>query len=60
MMQEDAQTSYTEDLFNDEDMEDSSSQLQTHCDKLDTLQQNIFVKTVRRCLHQARLMSSSI
>ncbi|KAG2114203.1 uncharacterized protein F5147DRAFT_770195 [Suillus discolor] len=46
MMQEDAQTSYAEDLFNDEDMEDSLSQLQTHWDKLDTLQQNIFVKTV--------------
>lgn len=55
--QEDAQTSYDADLFNDEDMEGPSSQLETHCDKLNTLQ--LFVKAVRRCLHQARLMSGS-
>jgi hypothetical protein len=58
--QEDIQTSYDANLFSDEEMEDSASQPQNQCNKLDTPQYNMFLDMVRRCLHQARLMSVSL
>ncbi|KAG2085682.1 hypothetical protein BD769DRAFT_1397207 [Suillus cothurnatus] len=44
--QEDIQTSYDANLFSDEEMEDSASQPQNQCNKLDTPQYNMFLDTL--------------